>query len=63
MPAKLLQLLQSRKFWALITALASIVLGVIYGGMPVSQAVQAAIAALAAYMIGTGLDSTSLVQG
>ena len=57
MSTKLKALLQSRKFWALIASLAAIITGYLSGGLTVSVAVQSAIAALAAYMVGTGLDN------
>ena len=59
MPAKLTALLQSRKFWALIASLAAITTGYLSGQMQAAPAIQSAIAALAAYMIGTGLDSSN----
>ena len=54
---KLKTLLQSRKFWALITSLVAIGCTVYLGTVPITEAIQLAVAALAAYMIGTGLDS------
>ena len=56
LPRKMVQVLQSRKFWALIASLAAIITGLAERGINTNQAIQAAIAALAAYMIGTGLD-------
>ena len=58
MPTKLTALLQSRKFWALIASLAAILTGYLSGQMPAPAAIQSAIAALAAYMISTGLDNS-----
>ena len=54
---KLKRLLQSRKFWALIASLVAIGSAVYTGTMPAEQAIQAVVAALAAYSIGTGLDN------
>jgi hypothetical protein len=54
--SKLELLMRSRKFWALIAGVAAIVTGYLAGGLPMDQAIQALIAALAAYMVGTGLD-------
>ena len=62
MPSKLESLLKSRKFWALIIALGSILSGYLSGNMAAAPAIQAAIAALAAYMVGTGLESQSAAQ-
>jgi hypothetical protein len=55
--SKIELLLRSRKFWALIAGVAAIVTGYLAGGLKIDEAIQAFIAALAAYMIGTGLDS------
>ena len=54
-------LMRSRKFWALIAAVAVIVSGYMAGGLRMDEAIQAMIAALAAYMVGTGLDSSPAV--
>ncbi len=54
---KVYRLLQSRKFWALVVALVAISAGYSTGQVDTWQAVQASVAALSAYAIGTGLDS------
>jgi len=51
------ELLHSRKFWALVTSLVSIVAGYATGAVDPWQAVQAAVAALAAYSVGTGIQA------
>ena len=54
---KLLQVLKSRKFWALVASLVAIAAGYSTGQVDVWQSVQAAVAALGFYAVGTGLDS------
>jgi len=44
----------------LIAAVAAIVSGYFAGGLVMAEAIQALIAALAAYMIGTGLDNPAV---
>lgn len=56
---KLKQLLQSRKFWALVAALVTVAAGYSTGQVDVWQSVQAVVVALSAYAIGTGLDNSS----
>ncbi len=53
---KLKSLLKSRKFWALIAAIAIIASGYFAGGVDAGSAVNQAIAAIAAYMIATGIE-------
>lgn len=53
---KLYQLLQSRKFWALVIALVAIAAGFAQGEVSEWQAIQAAVAALAAYSTGVALE-------
>lgn len=55
---KLKSLLQSRKFWALVIALSGIWTSVYVGALPVPDAINASVAALAGYMVGTGLDNS-----
>jgi len=62
MDPKLKALLKSRKFWALIAATATIVSGYLANGISMAEAIQAEIAAMAGYMIGTGLDNPAPVQ-
>lgn len=60
MKKKLADLLQSRKFWALVASLASIAAGMLASGanhLAAPDAIKLAVAALAAYKVGTGLDS------
>ena len=54
---KITALLQSRKFWALIASLVAIGAGYATGQVDVWQSVQAAVAALGLYSVGTGLDN------
>ena len=54
--SKLSELLQSRKFWALVVSLTAIWTAVYLQSMTVPEAINATVAALAAYSIGTGLD-------
>ncbi len=55
---KLKSLFQSRKFWALVIALSGIWTSVYVGALPVPDAINASVAALAGYMVGTGLDNS-----
>jgi len=57
MDNKFLSLFKSRKFWALVIALVGIWTSVYVGALPVTDAINASVAALAGYMVGTGLDS------
>lgn len=59
---KLNALLKSRKFWAAIAGLAASVTALAYGAITIDQGVQAIIATLAAYMIGTGLDNPTEIR-
>lgn len=54
---KIKQLLASRKFWALVASLASIGAGLASKSVTPAHAVDLAVAAFAAYKVGTGLDS------
>ncbi len=49
-------ILRSRKFWALLVALAAIAAGLSSCELTVWQAVQAAIAALAVYSTGVAIE-------
>jgi len=55
--AKIKQVLQSRKFWALVASLVAAGFGIYNGALTAEQGTTLIIAALAAYSIGTGLDS------
>ena len=55
---KLSQLLQSRKFWALVISLTGIWTSVYLGALSVPDAINASVAALAGYMIGTGIEAS-----
>lgn len=62
---KVKQLVQSRKFWALVASLASIVAGMLASGanhLAAPDAIKLAVAAFAAYKVGTGLDSAGQVK-
>lgn len=56
---KFKRVLTSRKFWSLIAALAAIWTGFfLTGAVPLNEAINLTVAALAAYMVGTGLDNS-----
>lgn len=55
--AGLLSLLHSRKFWALVTALATTAVLYQNGQVPAGQAELAVVASLSAYMVSTGIES------
>ena len=57
MSPKLSALLQSRKFWTLVTALVTVGGGVATGQMPYDQAALAAVGALSAYTLGTSIEA------
>lgn len=54
---KLQALLGSRKFWALVISLTAIWTAVANGAMTVTDAINATVAALGLYSVGTGLDN------
>lgn len=54
---KLISVLQSRKFWALVISLVGIWTSVYVGALSVPEAINASVASLAAYMIGTGIEA------
>ena len=58
MPAKLTNLLQSRKFWALVVALVAVAAGFFQNQIDEWQAIQAAVAALSAYSLATGISTS-----
>jgi hypothetical protein len=62
-PEKLKLLLQSRKFWVLIAALASIAATLASGAIDGWQALQAAIAALAVYSTGIAIVDAGVAAG
>ncbi len=53
------RLLRSRKFWALLAALATIAAGWSSGELNVWQSVQAVIAALAVYSTGVAIEDAA----
>jgi len=53
---KLKDLLQSRKFWALVASLVTVWGGYFSGGVTLLEAIQATVAALGAYSIGTAIS-------
>jgi hypothetical protein len=55
---KLLLLLSSRKFWALIASLVTVAAGYATGELQVWAAVTAAVSALAAYSVGTAIEDS-----
>jgi hypothetical protein len=56
---KLSELLQARKFWALVVSLTAIWTAVYVGSLPVVDAINASVAALAAFSIGTGIEGAA----
>ena len=53
---KFVEVLKSRKFWALVTSLVAIGGAVYTGSVSPVDAINAAVAALAAYSIGTAIE-------
>jgi len=51
--------LRGRKFWALVIALTGIWTGVYVNALSVPEAINASVAALAGYMIGTGAEASA----
>ncbi len=61
--ASWIDVLHSRKFWALILALLAIVAGFATGQLDAWQAIQAAVAALAAYSTGVAIEDAGFKAG
>jgi uncharacterized protein involved in exopolysaccharide biosynthesis len=59
---KLTALLRSRKFWALVTTLVTLGVGVGYHAMPPDQAILAAVVALSTYSLATAHEDNGLAQ-
>jgi len=59
----LVQILHSRKFWALVLALLAIVAGYATGQIDAWQAIQGAVAALAAYSTGVAIEDAGFKAG
>jgi len=59
MKAKLVELLQSRKFWALVASVATTTGMLVSHQVTGAQALAAYVAALSAYKIGVGLSLPS----
>ena len=59
---KLLSVLKSRKFWALVASLVAVWTSVYTGAVTTPEALNLTVAALAAYSIGTGLDNPSALR-
>jgi hypothetical protein len=57
------QILHSRKFWALVIALVAIVAGYGTGQLNAWQAIQAGVAALAAYSTGVAIEDAGFKAG
>src|SRR5450759_2157879 len=57
------QVLHSRKFWALVIALVAIMAGYGTGGLDAWQAIQALVAALAAYSTGVAIEDAGFKAG
>ncbi len=56
------KVLRSRKFWALLAALAAVAAGLSSGQIDTWQAVQAVIAALAVYSTGVAIEDAGRSQ-
>jgi len=56
---KIKSVLQSRKFWALVASLVGLGCGIYSGALTPVQAAPLAVAALAAYSIGTGIEDSA----
>jgi hypothetical protein len=52
------ELIRSRKFWALIASVVAIAGAVQAGTMPISEAANMLVAALAAYSVATGIEDS-----
>jgi hypothetical protein len=52
------ELIRSRKFWALIASVVAIAGAVQAGTMPISEAANVLVAALAAYSVATGIEDS-----
>jgi hypothetical protein len=59
MDNKFTQLFKSRKFWALVISLTGIWTAVYVGSLTVPDAINASVAALAAYSVSTGIEDSS----
>lgn len=57
------RVLRSRKFWALLAALAAVAAGWSSGQLDTWQAVQALIAALAVYSTGVAIEDAAVARG
>jgi anti-sigma-K factor RskA len=57
------QILHSRKFWALVIALVAIMAGYGTGNLDAWQAIQALVAALAAYSTGVAIEDAGFKAG
>src|SRR5450830_1707298 len=57
------QVLHSRKFWALVIALVAIMAGYGTGNLDAWQAIQALVAALAAYSTGVAIEDAGFKAG
>ena len=54
---KIWELLKSRKFWALVAAIVGVAAALATGEITELQALQLAVQALMAYIVGTGIES------
>jgi hypothetical protein len=61
--AKIKTIMQSRKFWVMISGLVAIAAAFSNGSIDEWQAIQAIVAAGAAYSVGTGIESGLSKQG
>jgi hypothetical protein len=59
---KLQRVLQSRKFWALLMAIAVVAAGYFTGRVDTWQSIQAIIAALAVYSTGVAIEDNGYAQ-
>ena len=60
---KIWELLKSRKFWALVAAIVGVAAALATGEITELQALQLAVQALMAYIVGTGIESGLAKRG
>ena len=60
---KIWELLKSRKFWALVAAVVAVAASLATGEITELQALQLAVQALMAYIVGTGIESGLAKRG
>ena len=60
---KIWELLKSRKFWALVAAIVGVAAALATGEITELQALQLAVQALMAYIVGTGIEAGLAKRG